>query len=339
MGVTAYNFTDVGRIAGGYLLFIDAGDGQLKVVDGLGNVSLFSDIYSGNGGGGGGSAVIEETFIVAQTLVGGYSAGMQVASGTTLTQFAEQLLIGNIPATLTLSASLSATVEVNTAGTTNVITRTYNQGTEGALTAFTLQRALNGGGSPSYSAIASGTAPTSFNDTTFGVTLGAYRYRAQWSNGTQTNALSSVITNNAVYPYWSGYLVGATKPTTAQIAQYIQTGTPPSGYSSGSLTKTTANAFGAVTGVYNSAVTGWLFLAIPSQSISSNAVVTTPARVRWTDVLNSVNTEPIPNPPSGLFNSATTQAVTSPTGLWSGVNYLMYVANYITQSNNLSFTT
>lgn len=337
MPVTAYNFSQVGRIQGGYILFIDAGDGQLKVVDGLGNVELFSNIFQG--GGGGGSAVINETFTVAQTLVGGYSAGMVVASGTTLTQFAEQLLIGNIPATLTLSASLSATVEVNSAGTTNTITRTYNAGTEGALTAYTLQRALNGGVSPNYLPIASGIVSPSFADTTFGTTLGAYRYRAQWSNGTQTNALSSVITNNAIYPYWSGYLVGASKPTTAQIAQYIQTGTPPSGYSGGSLTKTTANAFGAVTGVYNSAVTGWLFLAIPSQSISGNAVVSTPARIKWTDTLNASNTEPIPNPPTGLFNSATTQAVTSPSGIWSGVNYLMYVANYISQSNNLLFTT
>jgi len=334
MGISAYLPSQVGRLTGGYILFIDAGDGLLKVIDGLGNVELFSNIFQG--GGGGGTAVIEETFTVAQPSVGGYTAGDVVASGTTLTQFAEQLLIGDIPATLTLSASLSSTVEVNTAGTTNTITRTYNAGTEGALTAYALTRSLN---NASFSSIASGIVSPSFADTTFGTTLGAYRYRAQWSNGTQTNALSSIITNNAIYPYWSGYLVGASQPTPAQIAQYIQTGTPPSGYSSGSLTKTTANAFGAVTGVYNSAVTGWLFLAIPSQSISSNAVATTPARVRWTDVLNSVNTEPIPNPPSGLFNSATTQAVTSPTGLWSGVNYLIYVANYITQSNNLSFTT
>jgi hypothetical protein len=332
MGVTAYNFTDVGRIAGGYLLFIDAGDGQLKVVDGLGNVSLFSDIYSGNGGGGGGTAVIEETFTVAQTLVGGYSAGMQVASGTTLTQFAEQLLIGNIPATLTISASLASTVQVNTAGTTNVITKTYNQGTQGALTAFTLQRDLNGGG---YSAIASGTAPTSFNDTTFGVTLGAYRYRGVWSNGSQTNVNSAVISNTAIYPYYSGFLVGATKPTTAQIASYIQTGSLPSGYSSGSNTQTVANSFGTVTGQFNNG-TGWMFLAIPAQSVNSNAVVSTPVRTRWTDTTNSANTETIPG---SLFNSATTQNVTSPTGNWSGVSYLIYIGNYITQAEDYTFTT
>lgn len=317
----------------GLVLFINAQDGQLYVKDQTGNIYLFSSIFSG---GGSGSSVITETFTVAQTLVGGYSSGMVVASGTTLTQFAEQLLIGNIPATLSISASLSSTVEVNTAGTSNTITRTYNAGTEGALTAYALTRSLN---NASFSTIASGIVSPSFADTTFGTTLGAYRYRAQWSNGTQTNALSSIITNNAIYPYWSGYLVGASQPTTAQIAQYIQTGTPPSGYTGGSLTKTTANAFGAVTGVYNSAVTGWLFLAIPSQSISGNAVVSTPARIKWTDTLNASNTEPIPNPPTGLFNSATTQAVTSPSGIWSGVNYLMYVANYISQSNNLSFTT
>ena len=336
MGVSAYLPSQVGRLTGGYILFIDAGDGLLKVIDGLGNVELFSNIFQGGGGGGGGgTAVIEETFTVAQPTVGGYSAGDVVASGTTLTQFAEQLLIGDIPATLSISASLSATVQVNTAGTTNIITRTYDAGTEGALTAFTLQRALNGGGSPSYSAIASGTGSSTFNDTTFGTTLGAYRYRGQWSNGTQTNALSSVITNNAVYPYYSGFLTGASMPTTAQIATYIQTGSLPLGYSAGSNTQTVANSYGTVTGQFNGG-TGWLFLAIPVQSLNSNAVATTPVRTRWTDTTNPSNTEEIP---STLFSSATTQSVTSPSGFWSGISYLIYISNYSTTAQDYTFTT
>lgn len=335
MGVTAYNWNQVGRIQGGYLLFIDAGDGQLKVVDGLGNVSLFSEIYSGGGGGGGGNAVIEETFTVAQPTVGGYSAGDIVASGTTLTQFAEQLLIGDIPATLTLSASLASTIQVNTAGTTNVITRTYNAGTEGALTAFTLQRALNGGGSPSYSAIASGIGSSTFNDTTCAQSLGVFRYRGVWSNGSQTNVNSSVISNTAVYPYYSGFLTGASMPTTSQIASYIQTGSLPVGYSAGSNTETVANSYGTVTGQFNGG-TGWLFLAIPTQSINSNAIATTPARTRWTDTTNPSNTETIPN---SLFSSATTQSVTSPSGFWSGVNYLIYISNFSTTAQDFTFTT
>jgi hypothetical protein len=87
MGVTAYNWNQVGRIQGGYLLFIDAGDNQLKVVDGLGNVSLFSQIFSGGGGGGISGNLINVAGGGQINFVGGTNAEEVIVTNTSADQF------------------------------------------------------------------------------------------------------------------------------------------------------------------------------------------------------------------------------------------------------------
>ena len=81
--------------------------------------------------------------------------------------------------------------------------------------------------------------------------------------------------------------------------------------------KSVINSTGTITLTFG-ALTQYLWFAIPQSSTD---------KTKWfVDALNNGNI----GGPADLFNNDTITAINSPTVLWSGINYRIYISNYAT---------
>jgi len=126
-------------------------------------------------------------------------------------------------------------------------------------------------------------------------------YSTPLAGGSDTK--STTIT--AIYPFFYGKVSGGSKPTKNQAL--INSGT-----------KVVWSSTGTITVNFNSAAADWIWFAIPEVS---------PAKTKWyVDIINNGAIGGGAN----LFDTETIVAIDSPTVLWNGVNYRIYVSNYQT---------
>lgn len=117
-------------------------------------------------------------------------------------------------------------------------------------------------------------------------------------------------TYNFTYPYFWGTVSGGGKPTANQALI-------------NSWTKVVANSNGTITINFSSASNDWLRFATPA---TSNTKTT------WYE--NALNNGNIGSP-SDLFGALSTVSIDSPTSLWSGVNYKIYISNFQSAAGTL----
>lgn len=133
------------------------------------------------------------------------------------------------------------------------------------------------------------------------------QYRIQATNTLSAVFQSALLTINTIYPYFYG--VSNTAPTADQAL--IDSGTKVVGSSTGTINVT----FGAVN--------QYLWFAIPQSSAD---------KTKWyVDAINQGNI----GTPTDLFNNDVIVPINSPTGLWTGVNYRIYLSNYATSTTGV----
>lgn len=135
--------------------------------------------------------------------------------------------------------------------------------------------------------------PLDSDDNNYGTPLAA------WSNTKST-------TITAIYPYFRGKVSGGSKPTANQAL--IDSGT-----------KVVSGSNGTITVSFASDATDWIWFAIPQTSTS---------KTKW--YVDAINNGDIWTP-SDLFGAEDLVSIDSPTLLWNGVTYKIYVSNYQTE--------
>ncbi len=161
------------------------------------------------------------------------------------------------------------------------------------------------------------------NDGTESVAIGTitntspitYSWRGQGVNTNTVGFNSSNFTVTSIYPVFYGKVAsggaapGASRPTANQAL--INSGT-----------KTLVSSTGTVTVNFNSTSDDYLWFAIPSTSTSKGT---------WfVNALNNGTIGGIVSPGGNLFPTFDTVSIDSPTALWTGVNYKIYISNYQT---------
>lgn len=347
----------------GLVLFINADDGQLYVKDQTGAVYLFSDVYSGGGsavwGGIGGNIQTQDdlqeefdtkTDVLTESItcnvasgIGGITVNQTFASGTTFTEFLNELLVTTNSASLNITASPStSTYEVNESSTTTnvTITATYASGTDGALSEYGINVTRNGATTTPYTNTTppiippAGTSVALNRGSVAYITVQSYAVNATTTVNSNTRAFSILL------PYYAGYLTpdsGNTAPTTAQIATFINTGSV-SGFSGALVNNATLSSVSAnVSLAFSENPNGFLFVALPQSTLnSSNSVITTPTKTSYFLNSNPSVTDTI-GAGSGLFaNAKSTQAITNLSGTFTE-NYDVYVSAYQSATPAITF--
>ena len=349
--------------ANGLVLFINAEDGELYVKDSQGGIYLFSDVYAGGGSGVWGAITgniqsqddlqqefATKTDILQESItcnvasgVGGITVNQTFASGTSFTDFVNELLVTTNQASLNITASPStSTYEVNESSTsTNVtITATYASGTDGALSEYGINVTRNGATTTPYTNTTPPIIPPA--GTSVALNRGSVAYITV--QGYAVNATTTVNSNTRAFsillPYYAGYLTptsGNTAPTTAQIATFINTGSV-SGYTEALVNNATLSSVSAnVSLAFNENPNGFLFVALPQSTLnSSNSVITTPTKTSYFLNSNPSVTDTI-GAGSGLFaNAKSTQAITNLSGTFTE-NYDVYVSAYQSSTPAITF--
>lgn len=116
-----------------------------------------------------------------------------------------------------------------------------------------------------------------------------------------------------IYPYFYG--ISPTKPTVSQIVSFITGGT---------ANKVVADAHGTI-GIVFSATNHYLWFA----HYSGNTT-----KIKWFVDKSNTNFIKNNNPFSNLFSEPTLSLVNSPTGLWSNINFNIYISNYATTTTS-----
>jgi len=128
-----------------------------------------------------------------------------------------------------------------------------------------------------------------------------------------TGAVSNTITG--IYPWFYGTVAGATRPTPNQAL-----------IDSGDINKQVTSSVGTIS-VGNFNATGeWIWFAIPNISTS---------KTKWEGSNSPSNNGLIGGAVSGggnLFPDPDVINIDSPTSLWSGINYKIYISNFQTSS-------
>lgn len=122
---------------------------------------------------------------------------------------------------------------------------------------------------------------------------------------------SSSPTITGLYPYFYGL------SNAAPVAGDIQ-----SAIAGGAGTKVVASSNGTISIGFNATSAEYLWFAVPATSTDKTV---------W--YISALNTGSIGGG-SNLFGSPSTLAVNSPTGLWSGINYDIYITNYATTTGS-----
>lgn len=272
--------------------------------------------------------------VVADLTVGAITAGNTIASGTTLQQFVEALLIKIYYPTLNAPTfSLSNNQSNPEIGTTVSVLLTFNFN-RGSILGST-----SGTWNPSYfqnyragaatNYVLNGTSTGTTNTRTItGVTVAAtnsYTGTVTYATGPQpldskgnnystplagATSPSQPTSFTGIYPY---YWYKSNSPITASGMQ--------SAIASGAATKVVGDSNGTIT--INFAATGqYLAVAYPDSSTTKTV---------W--YVNALDNGTIPG---GVFGGATVLACSSSSGYWSSVNYKIHVtAGLITQSNDM----
>lgn len=124
-------------------------------------------------------------------------------------------------------------------------------------------------------------------------------YSTPLAGGSETKS----VTITAIHPIFYGKVSGWAKPTKNQALI-------------NSWTKVVSPSTWTITVNFNSDSDDWIWFAIPE---------TSPAKTKWyVDILNNGAI----GGASNLFDTEQVVSIDSPTGLWSWVNYRIYVSNY-----------
>ena len=128
------------------------------------------------------------------------------------------------------------------------------------------------------------------------------------------NSSTGFVSNNIIINGWYPYFYGKTSTvkTFSDIVSIIQSGV---GY-----TKVVANGDGTLNMSFN-AVAEWPWFVVFSPFAN---------KIKWQDSTNPLNNGNIGLVLTDLFSAPTTLSVNSPDGLWSGINFKIYVAQKIT---------
>ena len=133
---------------------------------------------------------------------------------------------------------------------------------------------------------------------------------------------SSAVTVTGIYPWFWG-VSSAASLNSSTVATIIQAGTS---------NKTLADASGTLNITFN-ASSQFLWFALPATYAN---------KTKWLNVGNVTNTGDIGTPDgsvvSGFMKRFGTINVTSPTGLWSGVSYNIYISPVATTNVGATFT-
>jgi hypothetical protein len=129
------------------------------------------------------------------------------------------------------------------------------------------------------------------------------------------NTGNKTVTITGIYPYFfgtfasGGAIAGANRPDPATSGQTLID----------TATKVVASSTGTITVNFNSTSDDYLFFATPETSTT---------KTRW--FVDALNTGDISGPDGGanLFPAPTIVNIDSPTTLWSGVNYKIYISNF-----------
>jgi hypothetical protein len=160
------------------------------------------------------------------------------------------------------------------------------------------------------------------NDGTESITIGTITNTSpiiqDWEiRGTNTQAadFTRTFTVSSIYPYFWGKVAsggaasGVNRPASNQAL--INSGT-----------KVVASSTGTITIDFNSTSDDYIWFAIPSTSTS---------KTKW--YISALNNGNIGGG-SDLFPSATVLSIDSPTVLWNGVSYKIYISNYQTAATD-----
>jgi hypothetical protein len=250
----------------------------------------------------------------ATETVGGFNAGDSITGMTPNEIFEKMLVKYQAPTFSAFSITgQSTTIEVGTALSGNK-TFTWTTTNSGNINAGSISiKDLDSG-----SFLASGLN----NDGTELVSIGTITNTApivqDWEiRGTNTNSadFTRQFTVSSIYPYFYGKVssggagAGANRPTANQAL--INSGT-----------KSVSSSTGTITITFNSTSDDYIWFAIPSTSTS---------KTKW--YINDLNTGNIGgsvSPAGNLFPAFDSVSIDSPTVLWNGVLYKIYISNYQT---------
>lgn len=265
----------------------------------------------GTGGGGGSSTYAGAS--PTTTTVGGLASG-SVILGSTYDAILQAILVPYVSPTFS-SFSISGQSTLIQVGTTLSGSKTFTWGTTtpaNIQTNTVLIRDVTGA-----TVLASSLANDGTESLPIGTITNTSPISQSWRvEATNTNAVtfqSSNFTVTSIYPYFygkvasGGALPGANRPTANQAL--INSGTVVVASSSGTITIT-----------FSSTSDDYIWFAIPSAS--------TQKTVWYIDALNNGSIGGAVSPGGNLFPASSVVSIDSPTVLWNGISYNIYIANY-----------
>ena len=281
-------------------------------------------------GGGSGSGDTTTSDVTSMVNTGAIIPGELIPSGTTLQGFIETLLLTTFEPTFTnptysLSSNQASGQEIGVE-LDILLTYNYNQGSiNGKIVGGIWQPATfqdyRGGVASNYTIDGVDTNLTNtytvtghilLNTQSFNATMtyleGPQPIDSDGNNYSTPLAAGSELktrTITAIYPYFYGKVTGGSKPIKNQTL--IDSGTKVVGSSTGTITID-----------YNSTSDDWLWFAIP---------VTSPSSSKTTWYINALNNGDIGGT-GNLFDTGVDTSIDSPTSLWNGILYEIYVSNY-----------
>lgn len=275
--------------------------------------NINTEITTASGGGGGGGSVVYAGNSPSTTTVNG------IPSGTVLTGMTFEELLENIyapfqaPTFSSFSISgQSQTIEVGTALSGSKLF-TWNTTNSGNIQANSLQiRDVTSNTLIASSLVNDGTESVSIGTITNTSPI-SRNWRIEATN-TQSNSFQSSNFNvSSIYPYFYGKVAsgGAAPGVNRPIADQalIDSGTV-----------VVANSNGTITITYSSTSDDYIWFAIPTAN--------TQKTIWYIDGLNNGSIGGSVSPSGNLFPTFDTVSIDSPSVLWNGISYNIYIANY-----------
>ncbi|MGC3945352.1 MAG: hypothetical protein QM762_12700 [Chryseolinea sp.] len=273
------------------------------------HVSYFEGLALGEGGGAG----VYDLASPSTVAVGGMPAGTNM-SGRTWQSLIEEMAVDYLPPAFSSFdiSDIGTLAEVGTVigGNHDFIWNTTNSFNVQANTVQIRDVTSN-------TVIASGLANDGAQTVDVGVIANTSPITRQWRVEAQNTLLASFNSGNrnlsSIYPYFwgkvssSGAAPGVNRPTANQAL--INSGT-----------KVVQASNGTVTINFNSTSDDYIWFAIPASMAS---------KLAW--YVSALNNGPIGgsvSPGGNLFPDPSLVTINSPTALWSGIQYKIYVSNY-----------
>lgn len=277
----------------------------------FGNVRILGWL-TGTGGGGGGSTFVNPNPTTIP--VGGYPAGSTFPTPKTMQEMWDGLLYPYIPPAFSsfLISGQSTLIEVGIA-LSGIKTFLWGITNGGNVQPNTVAiRDVN-----SNTLIASGLANDGSEAVDIGVINNTAPISQSWRGEAQNTQLGNFQSGNfnvsSIYPIFYGKVAsggaapGVNRPVADQAL--INSGT-----------KLVSNSNGTITLSFNTTSDDYMWFAIPNSSTS---------KTKW--FINSLNNGNIGGavlPGGNLFPDPDVVNIDSPTALWNGISYKIYIANY-----------